>query len=228
MYAQYIARYNEAIFDTDRDQALAVVNEAIEQGVAPEDVVFRIVIPSIEEMMGSLAGGFDANLAQHFLTAKIASEVTEAMLPRFQQAPVVVGRVVIGTAFGDMHSLGRRIVAGCLSAMMVEVVDLGVNVTAERFVDEALEHDAQVIGVSAMMVHTARGEQGALRVRQLLQERGLEDRIRLVVGGAPYRFDDQLYKVVGADGWAADGITAGRVITNLIREVRQQGGEPAT
>lgn len=220
MFRDYIARYNEAIFDTDRDQALAVVHEAIDRGVAPEDVVFKIVIPSIEEMMGAISERFDANLAQHFLTAKIASEVTEELLPRFSQAPTVVGRVVIGTAFGDMHSLGRRIVAGCLKAMMVEVIDLGVNVSAEHFVDEAEAAGAQVIGVSAMMVHTARGDRGAIRVRELLKERGLEGSIRLIVGGAPYRFDDQLYRVVGADGWAPDGVTGAHMITRMIREVR--------
>jgi methanogenic corrinoid protein MtbC1 len=57
-------------------------------------------------------------------------------------------------------------------------------------------------------------------VRELLRERGLEERIRIVVGGAPYRFDEQLYKTVGADAWAADGISAGKVIIDLIREVK--------
>jgi methanogenic corrinoid protein MtbC1 len=104
--------------------------------------------------------------------------------------------------------------------MMVEVTDLGLNVAPERFVDEALAHDAQVIGISSMMVHTATGENGCRRVRQILKERGVEDRIRIAVGGAPYRFDPELYRNVGADAWADNGITAGRVITDLIREVR--------
>jgi trimethylamine corrinoid protein len=220
MLESIVQAYNEAIFDTDRDLALAVVHDALKQGVTPEQVVFEVVIPSIEQMMGAISERFDANLAQHFLTAQIASEVTEAMLPHFKQTPVAVGHVVLGTAYGDMHSLGRRIVSGCLKAMMVTVSDLGVNVRAERFVDEAVAQGAQVIGISAMMVHTARGEEGCLKVRRLLQERGLEGRIKLVVGGAPYRFDPHLYQVVGADGWAPDGISAGRVITQLIHEVR--------
>ena len=217
---EIITSYNEAIFDTDREQALAVVKEAVADGVSPEDVVFKVVIPAIEQMMGAISERFDANLAQHFLTAQIAAEVTEEMLPLFKMPPTILGRVVLGTAQGDMHSLGRRIVTGCLKAMMVEVVDLGVNVTAERFVDAAVEHDAQVIGISAMMVHTARGENGAIKVRQLLHERGLEGRIRIAVGGAPYRFDPELYKTVGADGWAPDGISAGKVFTDLIKEVK--------
>ena len=128
--------------------------------------------------------------------------------------------MVIGTAQGDLHSLGKRIVMGCLKALMVDVIDLGVNVPAERFVDEAVARDAQVIGISAMMVHTATGPGGAPKVRQLLGERGLEGRIRMVVGGAPYRFDDQLYQRVGADAWAADGVSAGQVIVDLIKEVK--------
>jgi len=215
-----IKAYNEAVFETDKEAAFEVVNRALEQGMTPEDVVFKVVIPAVEEMMSRITRDPDANLAQHFMTAQIASEVTEKMLERFQHPPEILGRVVIGTAHGDLHSLGKRIVMGCLKALMVEVVDLGVNVPAERFVDEALARDAQVIAVSAMMVHTATGEGGARKVRAILHERGLEGRIRLVVGGAPYRFDDQLYLSVGADAWAPDGLNAGRVIVDLIQQVK--------
>jgi len=69
-------------------------------------------------------------------------------------------------------------------------------------------------------VHTATGEHGARGVRKLLHERGLEDRIRIVVGGAPYRFDSELFKNVGADAWASDGVSAGKVIVDLIKEVK--------
>jgi methanogenic corrinoid protein MtbC1 len=219
MLEPIIKAYNEAIFDTDRERALEVIHAAVAQGVSPEDVVFKIVIPAIEQMVKSISENFDANLAQHFMTAQIAAEVTEEMLPRFKTAPESAGRVVIGTAEGDLHSLGKRIVMGCLKAQMIEAIDLGVNVPPERFVDEAVAHDARVIGISAMMVHTARGENGCLKVRRLLRERGLEERIRIIVGGAPYRFDPELYQVVGADAWAEDGIIAGKIIADLMREV---------
>jgi methanogenic corrinoid protein MtbC1 len=103
---------------------------------------------------------------------------------------------------------------------MVEVEDLGVNVPAEKFVHAAVTGNAQVIAISAMMVHTATGENGARKVRALLKEQDLEDKIKIVVGGAPYRFDSELYKTVGADGWAADGIAAGKMIVDLIRATR--------
>lgn len=220
MLARIIKAYNEAVFETDKEAAFDVVKAALADGLSAEDIVFKIVIPAVEEMMSNITRDPDANLAQHFMTAQIAAEVTEKMLEKFAHPPEVIGRVVIGTAAGDLHSLGKRIVMGCLKALMVDVIDLGVNVPAEKFVEAALAHDAQVIAISAMMVHTATGENGARRVRQILQERGLESRFRIAVGGAPYRFDNELYKAVGADGWAPDGVNAGRTIIDLIREVK--------
>jgi trimethylamine corrinoid protein len=220
MLARIIKAYNEAVFETDKEAAFDVVKAALAEGLSAEDIVFKIVIPAVEEMMSNITRDPDANLAQHFMTAQIAAEVTEKMLEKFAHPPEIIGRVVIGTAAGDLHSLGKRIVMGCLKALMVDVIDLGVNVPAEKFVEAALANDAQVIAISAMMVHTATGENGARRVRQILQERGLENRFRIAVGGAPYRFDNELYKTVGADGWAPDGVNAGRAIINLIREVK--------
>lgn len=220
MFKDIITSYNEAIFDTDRETAMQVIHNAVEKGISPEDIVFKIVIPAIDLMIKSISEDFDANLAQHFIASQIAAEITEEMLAKFEKKPSIVGTVIIGTAERDLHSLGKRIVMGCLKALMVNVIDIGVNVPAERFVDEAVAHNAQVIGISAMMVHTARGENGCLKVRQILKQRNLESKIKIIVGGAPFRFDPQLYKVVQADGWADDGISAGKVITDLIREVK--------
>ncbi|MDX8128994.1 cobalamin-dependent protein [Methylomonas sp. EFPC1] len=220
MLDAYIQSYNQAVFETDKPAALEVVNHALNDGFSPEDIVFKLVIPAIELMMTLIEKDPDANLAQHFMTAQIAADVTEKMLEKFSKPPEMIGRVVIGAAYGDLHSLGKRIVSGCLKSLMVDVVDLGTNVTAEKFVDTAVAENAQVIAVSAMMVHTATSEKGSLGVRSLLQERGLEQQIKLAVGGAPYRFDPELYTKVGADAWAPDGVTAAKVIVDLIREVK--------
>ena len=220
MLDTFVKAYNEAVFDTNKDAAFDVVNAALAQGLTAEQVVFEIVIPATNEMMSAVTKDPDANLAQHFMTAQIASEVTEKMLAKFAHPAEQIGRVVIGTSFGDLHSLGKRIVSGCLKALMVDVVDLGVNVPAERFVKEALAHQAQVIAISSMMMHTATGENGCRKVRALLHEKGLEQRFRLVVGGAPYRFDEGLYRAVGADGWAVDGVAAGKIIIQMIHEVK--------
>ena len=219
MLEQIINAYNEAIPGIDREQALKVIHDAVALGVSPEDVVFRIVVPSIEQMVKAISEDLDADLARHFMIYQIAVEVTENMLPRFKASTMGAGRVVIGTAEGDLHSFAKSIVIGCLKARMVETIDLGVNIPPERFVDAAVACNAQVIVISAMMAHTAQGKNGCLKVRQLLRERGLEGRIRIVVGGTPFRVDPELYKSVQADAWAEDGISAGKIIIDLIREV---------
>jgi methanogenic corrinoid protein MtbC1 len=213
----YIQSYNDAVYEIDKQAALEVVNKALSEGISPEDVVFKLVIPAVEAMMARIEKDPDSNLAQHFMTAQIAADVTERMLEKFSKTPEVIGQVVIGTAHGDLHSLGKRIVIGCLKSLMVGVTDLGTNVTAENFVNAAVAGEAQVIAISSMMVHTAIGENGSRRVRELLHERGLEDKIKLAVGGAPFRFDPELYIAAGADAWAPDGVTAAKVIVQLIR-----------
>ncbi len=220
MLEAYIQSYNDAVFETDKQAALDVVNRALADGLTAEEIVFKLVIPAVELMMAYIEKDPDANLAQHFMTAQIAADVTEKMLEKFSKPPEMIGKVVIGAAFGDLHSLGKRIVTGCLKSLLVDVIDLGTNVSAEKFVESAVAEQAQVIAVSAMMIHTATSDKGSLKVRALLKERGLEDHIKLAVGGAPYRFDPQLYQKVGADAWAPDGVTAAKVIVNLIREVK--------
>lgn len=215
-----ITAFNDALFDTDWNRALQVVHDAVDQGVTPEEVVFDVVLPALAPRAAAAGEHRAMNLAQHFLTSQIAAAVTEEMLPRFRRAPETIGRIVIGNAPGDLHVLGKRIVMGCLRAQMIECHDLGVNVPPERFVAEAVARQAPVIAISAMMVHTARSENGCLKVRQLLKDGGLENRIKIVVGGAPFRFDPQLCQRVQADAWAPDGIQAVQVITKLIHEVR--------
>ena len=122
--------------------------------------------------------------------------------------------IVIGSAFGDFHGLGKKIVAGCLRAEMYEVYDLGLNVSAQKFVDEAKAKNAKIIGVSSMMVHSAKGENGPRAIRQILDDE--KSNIKLIVGGAPYRYDFELYKEVGAHGFAATAPEVSKLIESLL------------
>ena len=218
----YFDTYLKTLFDTDKQAALQLIQDALEGGVSPEDIVFEIVVPGLEMMVGGMISDNQVTLSQHFLAAQIADEVVDQLLPKFSGVPVISGRVVIGSSFGDFHGLGKKIVIGCLRARMFQVKDLGINVPPERFVDEAIAFNAEVIAVSAMMVHTAKGEQGAKQIRQILQQRHLEDRFRIIVGGAPYRFHEKMYLDVGADAWADSAAEAPEVVTRLVREVRSK------
>lgn len=220
MIDQFKQDYLEAILDTHRDLAFKTIDDSLAQGLSPEVVIFKILIPVMEELAEIVKVGPDATLAQLYLAAQISAELTDRLVPLFTKKTDIEGTVVIGTAFEDFHGLGKKIVTGCLKSKMINVVDLGLNVSAEKFVDEAVKHNAHIIGISSMMVHTARGVNGPAKVRDLLNKKGLEKRIRLVVGGAPYRFHPELYRVVGADAWADNGLTAATMIADLIREYK--------
>jgi methylmalonyl-CoA mutase cobalamin-binding domain/chain len=221
MLKSIVTAYNEAIEDIDQDRALEVVQAAIDEGASPEEIIFELVIPAIEQLTSVAAVVPEASLAQNFLMARIGSKVTGEMLRKMRTPPPAAGCVILGTAPGDLHSLGKTIVGGCLRSMTFEVVDLGIDVPPERFVEEAVARNAQVIGVSAMMAHTALGENGCLGVRRILKERGLEGRIKIVVGGAIYRYNPSLCQEAQADSWAPDGMAAGKVIGELIKGLKR-------
>ncbi|MFH1026924.1 MAG: cobalamin-dependent protein [Pseudomonadota bacterium] len=217
---QILDSYLTALFDTDKAGALRIVQEALDGGLTPEQVVFEVIIPGMEQMIGGMISDNLVTLSQHFLASQIAEEVTDRLIPLFAAVPEVRGHVVIGTSHGDFHGLGKKIVIGCLKARMFQVTDLGINVAPEKFVEQALAVGAEVIAISSMMVHTATGERGPKRVRQMLREQGLEDRLRIIVGGAPYRFHENLYLEVGADAWGDTAAQAPEIVARLVREVR--------
>ncbi len=212
--------YLEALFDTNKSAALKIVQDSLDQGISPEEMIFDIVLPAMEKMIGGMITNSVVTLSQHYLASQIADEVTDRLIPLFEKVPEVQGHVVIGSSFSDFHGLGKKIVIGCLKARMFNVTDLGLNVTPERFVEEALSQGAEVIGISSMMIHTATGERGPKMVRKLLKEQGLEKKIRIIVGGAPYRYHDQLYRQVGADGWCDTAAGAPELVANMVKEVR--------
>lgn len=213
-----IQTYNAAIMEADAEDAKKIVRSALDQGLSAEEVLQGLIIPAMEVMLQEFSQDMDHNLAQHYLAAHIADEMSKELFELYTSPPLSQGKIVIGSAYGDMHTLGKRIVSGCLRARQIDVIDLGVNVTAEDFVENAVKHGASVIGISAMMSHTARGEMGCLKVRQILNEKQLENQIKIIVGGAPFRFDPELYLYVGADAYADNALRAGQEISRLIKE----------
>lgn len=212
-------RFRQALADTDSAEAMRIAQGSVESGRTAEATLFELVLPAVGDSIRALSEDCEMSLAQHFMTSQIASQVADWLIPRFTSEEGPPGRLVIGTSAGDFHGLGKTIVSGCLRAHRFVVLDLGLNVAPERFVSEAVAHEANVIAISSMMVHTALGVSGCRGVRALLQERGLESRIKIIVGGAPYRHDPDLFRAVKADSWARDGVEAVSAIRELLKEV---------
>lgn len=217
---QYIQQYMDAILDAEDQIARDLVHLALTQGHRPRELVEELILPAMDLMIHEFNHNLDQNLAQHYLIARISEELCTELFALDPNKPKSKGKVVFGTSFGDLHTLGKRIVSGCLRTRQIEVIDLGVNLTPETFVDQAMTHKAQVIAISSMMSHTARSPMGCMGVREILRERQLESQIKIVVGGAPFRFDPELYLKIGADSYADNALEASQIICQLIEELQ--------
>lgn len=123
-----------------------------------------------------------------------------------------LGKIVIGTVESDVHSIGKDLVASFLFANGFEVFNLGVEVTAEEFISKAEEVRAQVIGLSSLLTMSMDFQR---QVIEELQKRGLRNKYKVIVGGAPTSED--WAQQIGADGWADDAIEAVELMKNLIK-----------
>lgn len=213
--------YYQAVHDVSRERANQIVNLLLENKFTAEQIVFKVITPTLDQLVQDFMDK-KVILSQHFVATKISDEIIERLLPMFAQKNTTNVTCVIGCASGDFHGLGKKIVMGSLRANMIKCIDLGLNVSAEKYVDAAIENNASIIGISSMMVHTATGDNGPRKVRTLLQEKNLFSKIKLIVGGAPYRFDDDLFKTVGADDFALNGIEAVEKIINLHNKTTEQ------
>lgn len=196
----------------DRPAASHAIQSAIDAGCEPNQLLLSVIQPAMQQI-GERWTRQQASLTQYFVAGKIADDVTDLVIPLLERRAVATShvRVVIGTIAGDYHGLGRKIVAAFLRAAGMVVVDLGLSVEPERFVSAACQETAQVVAVSALMVHSV--EQIKV-VRSLLEETCPE--ARLIVGGAPFNYDRRLYLQVGAHATARNAGEAVRVVESLV------------
>jgi len=122
-----------------------------------------------------------------------------------------IGKVVIGTVQGDLHDIGKNLVGIMLKGAGLEVIDLGKDVPPEKFVDTAIENNVKIIGMSALLTTTMTGMK---KVVDLINERGLKDELKVIVGGAPLNSD--YARQIGADAYCFDGINAVETVKKLL------------
>lgn len=182
--------YLQSLLDCDPLSASKAIDGALNR-FRPEEIVEMIITPALYKL-GELWSRGEAALTQVCAAAIITDRAMDKLSPYIKSQRQVRCKAVIGSL--DSHGFGKNIVIRFLKAGGIEVTDLGIGVSPKTFVDVALESKADVILVSALMFHTSLlvGE-----IRSLLEKRGLK--IPLIVGGAPFSFDENLYRRVGAD-----------------------------
>lgn len=206
-----------AMINADRPGAAYIIDQALATGIDPKSVISDILDPAIVRL-GQLWELESMSLAQNFVASKIAEDALIRCIPNTSAHQQSKGAVVIGNIEDDFHSLGRRTLGLFLTAAGWEVHDLGNDIPAEEFLDKALEVKAHVIGASAMMQTTALNIR---KLRDLIDARGLTDRIKLAVGGAVFNWRPDLVAEVGGDGTAHNAVGADELFQRLQAEAKK-------
>ncbi len=200
-----------AIDEGNREQAVALAKEALDSGIDASEIISRGLQAGMSVVGDKYSSG-EYFLPDMLMAARAMKTALEEIKPALGKTGVpTIGRVVIGTVAGDMHDVGKNVVATFLGGSGFEVHDLGLNVADQAFVDEVRARQADILGLSALLT-TTMPLMG--RIIQLLDEAGLRSRVKVIVGGAPVTQDYADY--IGADAYAHDGGKAIRVCRQLM------------
>jgi corrinoid protein of di/trimethylamine methyltransferase len=202
----------QAVIDGEPEDAVELAQAALEQGLDALECINRGLMPGIQEV-GELFSKGDYFLPELIIgadTMKAALDILEPALVGGQQREVV-GRVVLGTVEGDLHEIGKTLVATMLTANGFQVMDIGVDQKAEAFVQAVIDADADIVGASALLTTTMLQQKTLI---QALEGAGLRDKVKVMVGGAPVT--DAYAREIGADGYAEDAISAVDMAFRLI------------
>lgn len=191
----------EAILTGEAKAARAFVDEAVAAGTPALDLVDRAMIPAMAEV-GRRFEAEEYFVPDLLLAARAMKAALEPLRPLLASSGVPrAGRVVIGTVQGDLHEIGKNLVAAMLEGSGFEVFDLGVDVAPERFVREAGERRADIVAMSALLTTTM----GAMRSTiESLRAAGIRDRVKVLVGGAPV--SSKFAEDIGADGFTDNAV----------------------
>lgn len=198
-----------AVVNGDQDEIKILCNRVVEEKLNPVEAVQNGLIKGIEELGRLWTEGemFLPDVMMGADTLKLALDILGPELDKAEAAGIkrdVKGKIVIGTVKGDIHDIGKNIVAAMMTAAGYEVYDLGINQDVVVFIEKAEEVGADIIALSALLTTTMPEQK---KLVDYLKEKGLRDKYKVIVGGGPTTND--WANEIGADGWSE---TAGGAI----------------
>ncbi len=203
----------EAILNGDAKKAHAVTQAAIEAGTEPMTLISESMVPAMDEV-GRLFEEEEYFVPELLLAGRAMKSAMELLRPLMvASGQKLSARVVIGTVKGDLHDIGKNIVASMLEGSGFEVIDLGADVSAEAFVAAVEERKPQFVCMSALLTVTMPAMKTTI---DALQTAGLRTRVKVLVGGAPVT--SRYAKEIGADGYSENASGAVGLVRNLLAE----------
>lgn len=193
----------EAILEGRRNDAVELTQKLVDAGVTPKQILDEGLIAGMSVAGEKFKNGeyFVPEILVAARAMKASMEILRPLLVATDVQPI--GTMVIGTVRGDLHDIGKNLVAMMMEGAGFKVVDLGVDVTAEKFIEAAKEHNAQIVGMSALLTTTMTYIPEVIKA---FDAEGLRPKVKLIVGGAPVT--QEWANQIGADAYAPDAATA--------------------
>ena len=201
--SEVLKQIGEALEKGKRKLVVQYVQQAIDEGIPPQQILTEGLLPGMDRV-GVKFRDNEIFVPEVLVAARAMNAGAELLKPLLAEAGATsVGKIVLGTVKGDLHDIGKNLVKMMMEGKGIEVIDLGVDVSPEAFVQGAIEHDADLIGCSALLTTTmpVMGE-----VVKAAEAAGIRDKVKIMIGGAPVT--KEFCESIGADAYTDDAASA--------------------
>jgi 5-methyltetrahydrofolate--homocysteine methyltransferase len=199
----------------DKPAVVELTQQGLDGGLKPETMLFEALIPALEEVGARFERG-DFFVPEMLIAGRAMTGALDLLRPLLAQTGAqTIGTFLMGTVKGDVHDIGKNLVDIMLEGAGFNVIDLGVQVAPEKFVEAIEEHEPDVVGFSAFLTTTMPMFKANI---EAIEKAGLRDRVAIMVGGAPVT--QEYADMVGADAYAPDAATATKRAKELLGEPR--------
>jgi 5-methyltetrahydrofolate--homocysteine methyltransferase len=202
----------DSLIECDEAKVLKLVQDALDEGVAAKEILNQALIAGMDIVGEKMENG-DMFIPEVLMAAKVMSAAVGILKPLLAAEDMsAMGRVIIGTVKGDLHDIGKNLVAMMLESAGFEVYNLGVDISPDKFVSEVNEKNANMVCLSALLTTTMPMMKQTI---DAVVESGLRDRVKIMVGGAPVT--KNYANEIGADGYAPDAGSATKLAKTLLQ-----------
>lgn len=216
-------KMKKAVRDGEDSDAAQAAQALLDEKAAPLEIIKRGITPALDEIGVDFENG-EAYLPELMLAGDAARAALDLIVPQISTEDAeqaVLGKVVIGTIFGDAHDIGKNIVIALLAAYGCRVIDLGINVPVRDYIEAAQKENADIIAISSLITTSLPYQR---EIINQLRDRGLRDQFFVIIGGGPVT--PEWTEQIGADGYGRDAKDAASLVTNLLKSKSEGKSAP--
>jgi 5-methyltetrahydrofolate--homocysteine methyltransferase len=203
--------FYRAISEGKMEEVKKLTQEALDAGERAESILKDGLLPAMEQI-GIKFKNNEIYIPEVLIAARAMHAGMAILKPTLSKsASTRSAKVIVGTVKGDLHDIGKNLVVMLLEGGGFDVVDLGIDVSPDKFVEAIKKHQPQVVGMSALLTTTMREMKGTI---EAIQEAGLRKQVKTIIGGAPVT--ERFAKEIGADGYAPDAASAVDLTRSLV------------